>query len=382
MVRKIESEPLDEIFTAFLDSKKASSRMTYKGMLAHWVNFSGLNGKATLDFKKADKDAETEKKVVAFKSYLLGLKKSNGEPISENYARTATGCVRGFFTSHRLKLQFIAGETKQLQEHSRSTKDYLFSKEDLAKMVSETVSPTLQEKYIVVVGKSIGLRAGDFLALSYGAFRSAHLDTDAPISLGQIETGKEHVPAYPFLDSDAVQVVKAILERKPEAKNSDKILDLTEESLSETLQRLFEKAHLVSGDAHIRFHNLRKYLIDRLSAVASESQWKQIVGKKISEGAYVSTEQLHDIYLRAMPSIVINGNSKNHVKIEELETKFADMNRLLGDQTMIIESLKQKDLERTKEIEAVKAQLDTLTHEELKKGVRALRERKRKKAKT
>ena len=79
---------------------------------------------------------------------------------------------------------------------------------------------------------------------------------------------------------------------------------------------MFNNAHLINGNRIVRFHNLRKYLIDRLSAVCSESQWKQVAGKKISEGAYISTEQLREIYTRAMPSIIINGNNKNHVKIK------------------------------------------------------------------
>jgi hypothetical protein len=44
-------------------------------------------------------------------------------------------------------------------------------------------------------------------------------------------------------------------------------------------------------EKRVRFHCLRKFLIDRLSAYASESQWKQIVGKAIGEGAHVSQEQ-------------------------------------------------------------------------------------------
>lgn len=322
MTKKVVSESLDSVFTEFLDGLKASSRMTYRGMIAHWVNFSHMNGKESLEFRKKDADALTQKKVVAFKAYLQGL------GLSDNFSRTACGAIRGFFASHRLKLEFISSEKRTIQEANRTTVDYLFSKEDLAKM-SEQAS--LNERYVCLVGKSVGLRASDFINFTYGTFRSIHIDTEeAPIPLGEIVTGKEKVKAFPFLDSDAVQVVKAILERNPEAKNSDRILDWNEESLTQSIQSIFRKAHLESGDKTVRFHNLRKYLIDRLSAVASESQWKQIVGKKISEGAYVSTDQLRDIYLRAMPSITINGNGRNHVKIEQLEKKLAENEAIMA----------------------------------------------------
>jgi uncharacterized coiled-coil protein SlyX len=104
---------------------------------------------------------------------------------------------------------------------------------------------------------------------------------------------------------------------------------------------MFNNAHLVSGGRVVRFHNLRKYLIDRLSAVCSESQWKQIVGKKISEGAYISTDQLREIYARAMPSIVING-AKNHAKIEALEEALVDQQKQLASKDEVIKALEKK----------------------------------------
>jgi regulator of replication initiation timing len=315
-MKKIESGAFDSEFQGFLDSLKKNSRNTYHSCLAYWMSFTGMNGKESIEFKKNDKDAATEKKVVAFKQWLMDAGKG------ENTARTATGAIRGFYASKRMPLTFIASEKKRIQEANRVTEDFLFAKEDLVKMVEQA---NFLDRYVVLVGKSIGLRAGDFLSLTYGQFRSMSLDSEAPISIGRIETRKEHVKAYPFLDSDSVETVKAILKKNPEAKDEERVLSWTELSLTHCLQRLFANAHLVSGKKRVRFHCLRKYLIDRLSAVASESQWKQIVGKKIAEAAYVSPDRLRDVYEKAMPSIVINGNGKSHVKIEELETKLTEM---------------------------------------------------------
>jgi hypothetical protein len=78
----------------------------------------------------------------------------------------------------------------------------------------------------------------------------------------------------------------------------------------------------------IHFHNLRKYLINHLSAYSSESQWKQVVGKKINESAYVSTDQLRNIYARAMKDIVINGgNGLKAKKLIELEEALLESQR-------------------------------------------------------
>ncbi len=133
-----------------------------------------------------------------------------------------------------------------------------------------------------------------------------------------------------------------MLEKYPNAKDSDRVLEFVDEQcLTLALKRMFNNAHLVSGGKVVRFHNLRKYLIDRLSAVCSESQWKQIVGKKISEGAYISTDQLREIYARAMPSIVING-AKNHVKTEALEEAIAEQQKQLASKDEIIKALEKK----------------------------------------
>jgi hypothetical protein len=341
-MRKIECEQsFDTEFTTFLDGLKPHSRNAYHSLFAYWINFTHMNGAETLEFRKKDTDALTQKKVIAFKQYILSLGKS------ENFARLGTAAIRGFFASHRLKLEFITSERRTIQEANRSTEDYLFTKEDLAKMSEQA---NLQEKYILLVGKSVGLRAGDFVNFTYGDFRSIHIEGEAPIALGEKITQKEHVKAYPFLDSDAVQVVKAILTQHPEAKNSDKILELDEHSLSVTLQRLFEKAHLISGEKRVRFHNLRKYLFDRLTAVASTEQSKQIIGKKISESAYISTEQLRDIYLRAMPSIIINGNGKTHVQIEELKDALAQAeSERRATQTRLEEALGRIEQLQTKQ---------------------------------
>jgi hypothetical protein len=335
-------EKLDSEFTAFLNSLKPNSKNAYGSILKYWINFSHMNGKALLEFRKADKDAETEKLVMNFKAYIINECKK-----SENYANVGVSAIRGFFTSKRVPLVFTRQESDRLQESNRTTQDYLFAKEDLARMVEQG---SFIERYVLLVGKSIGLRAGDFVTYTFGDFRSIHLDSEAPVFLGEKATGKEHIPAYPFLDSDAVQVVKAMLERNPDKKNSDRVLDWDEENLTACVQNLFKKARLESGEKRVRFHNLRKYLIDRLSAVASESQWKQIVGKAISEGAYVSQDQLREVYLRAMPSIIINGNGKNHVKIEALEATVQRLEKEIASKDAEIEVLRKNQNTMSKSI--------------------------------
>ena len=101
------------------------------------------------------------------------------------------------------------------------------------------------------------------------------------------------------------------------------------------LQTLAGKAgmEVINGASHgkrIRFHCMRKFLIDRLSAYASESQWKQIVGKSIEEGAYVSQDQLRGVFTRAMKDLLINGNGIKAKKLIELENALLDSQRKIS----------------------------------------------------
>lgn len=350
-MRKIESEqPFDSEFTAYLENLKLHTRNAYRAQFAYWINFSHLNGKETLDFKRNDTDANTEKKILAFKAYIQKLGKS------DNYAILGVSAISGFLTSHRLSLKFTPSESRVINESNRLTKDYRFVKEDLAKMAEQA---SLEEKYVVLVGKSIGFRAGDFVTFTYGSFRGVHLEGEAPIGLGEMGTQKEHIKAFPFLDSDAVQVVKAMLERNPTAKNEDRVLDVDEETLTKILRRVFDRAHLVSGGKRVRFHCLRAYLCTKLSAVCSESQWKQFVGKKIPEEAYIGQDELREIYLRAMPSIIINGNGKNHVALEEIKNALAQSEtERRATQTRLEEALSRiEELQKKQQNEVSKMML-------------------------
>jgi len=130
------------------------------------------------------------------------------------------------------------------------------------------------------------------------------LDRPVPISIGEYSTQKESVPAYPFIDSDALHVIKLMIEKMDRAgrtKPTDRILTFSKPiQLTRVIRRITEKAGIKIGNKRVRFHCMRKFLTDRLSSYMSESKWKQIIGKKISEQAYVSPDSLRDDYERTM----------------------------------------------------------------------------------
>jgi hypothetical protein len=257
-------------------------------------------------------------KIMDFMQYL------NDQGYSDSYAVTACGMVRSFFNENKkpdgksARLELTPKKKALLKEKVRNSEDYLFSKEDIAKMV--TIG-SLKEKYVVLAGASFGLRSEDFAEITYGKMRIAlEKGIEAPVPLGELYTQKERgVKAFPFINSDALPIIKAMLDGNKEAKDSDKIWNERPSQLTVVLNTLAKKSGINSHGSRIRFHNLRKYLCDRLSSVMSESKWKQIIGKKISEGAYISAESLREDYLRAMPSIVVNTNGNGETKRMVLE---------------------------------------------------------------
>ena len=285
---------MDKATDEWLNTLPAGTQVTYRCLWNLFLKFVDLTGDEILASRKADKEYAWEKKVLAFKNWLIA------EGAAETSSRTASSVVRGFFSFYRQPLKFRRTETTQLKKASRKYEDYRFSRDDLKRMFDVA---NLKEKYIVTAGKSFGLRAGDFLALTRGDLEP-YLEREPPISIGEYATEKEGVVAYPFIDIDAQPVIKLMIEkmdREGRTKPTDRILKFKGTiELTRNLKRITQKAGLNVGNKVVRFHCLRKFLTDRLASFMSESKWKQIIGKVISEGAYVSPDSLRKDYIRAM----------------------------------------------------------------------------------
>ena len=317
---------------------KASSVRIYERGWTYFKEYMDKSAEEILAEKKANNDFY-KTKIFQFKDWLMKTKR-----LSPNTARTATGVVRGFFNFYNTPIHMHNKEKQRLDKASRTTTDYKFTRKDIAKMV---LVSNLPEKYVILFGKSVGLRANDFLKFTFGDFRKLDLEQDAPIYMGEYNTQKKGVKCNPFIDSDSLPVIKAIIESNKDRDNKDRIITKRASELSVILQRISEKANLETGNDRVRFHNLRKWLITRLSATMSESSWKQIVGKQISEGAYVSTQLLHTAYKNALKDLsVMNGGNGHSAKFEKLKEENNTLRTILvsilGGRDAIEKILSQK----------------------------------------
>jgi integrase len=292
---RIEFDASDKATQEWLNSLTENSRQNYSVLWRKVLAWANMTGDEILASRKTDTDALWEKKVLVLKEYM------HAQGASDLYARQATVALRSFFAFYRMELKVTHQEAGRLRQAKRKTEDYRFGKDELRRMYDVG---NVEEKYVVGLGKSVGFRAGDFLRLTRGHFDAVELKSEAPIFLGEYATQKEAVRAFPFIDTDAVEAVKSLLEkmtREGRTNPSERMLNYANDSeLSRVLRRLAYRAGIVNANKQIRFHCLRKFLCDKLSDVMAESKWKQIVGKTISEGAYVSADNLRADYARAM----------------------------------------------------------------------------------
>lgn len=254
-----------------------------------------MTGDQVLADRKQDEEHKWEKRGLAFKQWLMDKK-----GLSSYTATAAHMTVRGFFAYYYRELKYRRQEAKKAGERTRKTEDYRFVREDLKKMCDVA---DLTEKYVITAGKSFGFRAKDFLRLTRGDL-TPYLDREVPIAIGPIGTGKEKVPAYPFIDADALPIIKLMIEqmdREGRTDPNERILTYSRTlTLSRVVRRVAKRTGIDFGNKRVRFHCLRKFLTDHLASHMSESKWKQVVGKSIDEKAYVSADELKKDYARAM----------------------------------------------------------------------------------
>jgi len=295
--------------TTWLQQYKGGSRTQAKRAWYYWKEYMEdkdenwiLNSLHTEDWGQH---------LVNFRRWLSSKPKQKGKgKLSDNATKTMAALVRGYLRHIGASLSLSKTQKRELiKVESRPNIDYplnLRVKEQLIRVADPV------ENYIVCAGVSFGLRISDFLKITRGMLEPL-LDNAVPIQLPETQTGKEGVPAYPFIDQDAYDAIKELLEvmDKEGRTDSDELMFKlrTEHPAHEAngiLKDLFFKAQIPTGDYVVRFHILRKFLTDQLASVCVEDKWKHFVGKK-TRSPYVSAEG-REAYKKVMQFTCVNGN--------------------------------------------------------------------------
>ena len=288
-----------------------SSRKVYKIGFELFIKFMNETEKGKWNDLKLLEEREEdvknrrfafEQKIVEFYQWL----KTYDPNLSDNSRKSYMLAIRSFFAYHRLDVRLTRQQRAKISKKARPKRKYYdYTLEDLKKMASVSKP---KERYILLVGKELGLRAIDFTNLKVGTF-TAHLESEVPISLGEIYTQKEGVNATSFLGYDgklAVEQWLMVLKSKGKLEPDKPMLEIGENELTEILKRLTKRAGINVGNQKIRFHQLRVFLITRLSKVLETNRWKQIVGKNVPESAYVKPFLLKEDYRKVLPLITVN----------------------------------------------------------------------------
>lgn len=326
---EISATTEDAKFTQFLNSQKATTHKTYASYLRQLSEFT--NGESGTQMLKEHKD--WKRKLFEFRQYLLNKK------YSSNYAESATGMVRGYFSFWDKPLQFSRTERIKLRKRSRTTSDFSFDQATLAKM---RLVGTTRTRCYLSLGKAFGLRAEDFThRLNFGMFRKLNLNQPAPIFVAKITTTKEDCPAFLYLDQDAINDLKPFLAEMKSKPDSARVWKARKEDLSKMLQRLAVKAEIDAHGDKIRWHGLRAFLFNSLCRVMSTEKSKQITGKQLSESAYLNEKDLLEDYAKVMPLIAYD---TNHIKekINELVQSLTEKDALIKQQTEEINTLRMR----------------------------------------
>jgi hypothetical protein len=314
----------DDKVTEFLDAQKPNTKKVYTSYMHRLKEFTN-NESIKLMLENRE---QWLRRIFAYQEWLRSRK------YSPNYIESNLGMLRGIFSFFRCPLALTLQERARIRKRTRTTQDYEFTSETLAKMYYS--ARTAKSRFIVAMAKTAGLRSEDFCSqITYGRLRALDLTQETPIFFGQVQTCKEGIAAFCFIDEDAKTAIKELLEVSRDKADNERVWNCHPKYLSPLIRRLAKRAHVDAHGQRIRFHNFRKFLVDNLLTVTSLEKMRQIVGKQTSESAYLGTQTLREAYSLVLPKIAFNqnGSIKKEVRDLKLENEaLKDENERLKNQ--------------------------------------------------
>lgn len=278
--------------------------------------------------------------------------------------------VRSFFTFHYYK--FDRGAIQRaggFPEPSRVTADHDLRLSEIEEM-KRVAGP--KERYVLVMGVSLGQRAEDFAGIKRKDVERVIRVGSAPYGPLRIGTRKRNVVAEGFITEEGKQAaldwLKTRRDTNPYMLPNNHEGHMLATSVSDLIHRLAHKANIPHDDTtdRIRFHILRKFLQGRLEdSGANRNITDQIIGHKLdrSQKPY-SSKALRGAFEKAMPLLETEAISLGHEQIGELKQDLTDAEKRLGEQELQI-------LQMRKHVENVEDKIDNLA-KRMSEVIRAL----------
>jgi integrase len=342
------------------------TRKEYKNGLQRFAAWFKHTPDEILTMRKADLKNEDsfqrkrfERELEQFHAYLKAPK-PQGAGAATNSARTLCLGLRQFFNYYEVGMKLKRGS--KVGVSVLTEKSYPLTIEDIRRMYAVG---DLRERVILALAKDLGIRIGDFVRIKKADLPDLNQEPPIPFD---IMTGKEEVLAKSHLSAETVELLKTWLPTVKDNPNpylfpTNGKHGIDEDTLGQNLKALAKEAGIIiPASKQLTFHTFRKLFISTGKNVGvSDDVIKALCGKSVDSDirTYMTGIQWRENFTKIAEVLkIVQATNRNHVKLEELEATVVDLKRRIGDKEMDIDGLKQRDRERTKAIEELKAYID------------------------
>lgn len=325
----------------WLNSRKQNVKWQYQNRWEIWIEYCKAKGLLSSgseqleDIKKRRMNSDNtvkffyDNEVPKFFQWLQTeyKGKTTNKPLAESSALAVTTAIRSFFAYHRYRLEIRKDALPSSEKVARAYKDHAFDIYQLREMFQRG---NLQERTILVCGKDLWLRSGDFtklnrdlieLAIKRETEKAENEQREHDIVEFELTTEKEKEPCSCHLSRETIELLNDYLKTYPK---TERLFPLTEDALNDLLRRLARKSK-ITKTGKIRWHCLRKFGITLMHGKITEPVMKYMTGKHISADlkTYIqNNRETFKAFKLLEPLISLtkqNGNGANKKLAEQIE---------------------------------------------------------------
>ena len=314
-----ENEPMDNWLSEYTNKKTCSNAENNFKVYLAWT------GKTPKELIDCFDQVKTRSLILQFQSYLTNdyISPTTKENLKPNSIHSIITAVRAFYSSQKEQVRNLKGKVVEVEG---AKGEHIFSLDDLRAIYAVA---DLRNKAIVALSESLGWEASPFLDLDK-AFVESLVKRARSQNVDFIgfdwTREKENAIQYGILNPMAILSLENYLAKlNKENPNQEKLFDLTGVALNDVLKKLCEDAN-IALIGKVRFHLLRKFLMDSLSDAGLNSfEVKLIMGKTIpiTDETYLRTlkKSAFEKYKKAYPnhlslSVHANGAAKYNILVD------------------------------------------------------------------
>jgi site-specific recombinase XerD len=314
------------------------TKWKYKDRMNMFLEFLGLTDSEFVEGYKRAKDRHEWAKQMGLKAVAYYNKRVS-QGYATNTVRAEVSTVRAFCRDNCTTLVI---PRRKIAKAKAAKGEHEFTREELAKMFYVA---DIRGKAILSTAVCLGFSVKDFSELKRDFIQSLvqkALEENLDFVGFNYERGKTGVESRSHLTPEAIKSLKAWFAYSDQYR-AEKGLEKSEwvwangnnghldpQTLNDVIKDLVAKANITTT-GNVRFHLLRKFLMNALHDAGFTSwETKRILGKEIptSDSTYLRglSRKVSEKFPEVYPYLRLTGfESKNHTRIEELETKIQQM---------------------------------------------------------